>query len=173
MYYKSDFFQTLISEFNTAAHKTHTTMTVYRALFFALISSILLSHHISSAGPARSIALAASRAIKIPRSIRAPFRNSEMMTARGFGKRALYPSLYDNTNYKESKFDGNKEYFSYSPYNGLDMHTPIHTLDTREARLKFHLDDGNLRIGRGFGKRSGDKECKFTSHRQARHPIHF
>jgi hypothetical protein len=138
-------------------------MSVYRTLVFVVISSILLSQHTSSAGPARSIALAASRAIKIPRSIRAPFRNSEMMTARGFGKRALYPSTgYDSGSYKESKFDGNKEYFNYSPLNALmDMNTP-HTLDTRETRLKFHLDDGNLRIGRGFGKRSGDKECKLA-----------
>jgi hypothetical protein len=139
-------------------------MSVYRTLFFVVISSILLSHHTMSAGPARSIALAASRAIKIPRSIRAPFRNSEMMTARGFGKRALYPSTggYDTNNYKESKFDGNKEYYNYGPFTAMDMNIP-HTLDTRETRLKFHLDDGNLRIGRGFGKRSGDKECKFAS----------
>jgi hypothetical protein len=135
---------------------------MYRIMFVVVISSILLSYHTSAAGPARSIALAASRAIKIPRSIRAPFRNSEMMTARGFGKRALYPSTYD-TNNKDSKFDGKYEYFNnYSPYNMIAMdNTPIHTLDTREARLKFHLDDGNLRIGRGFGKRNGDKECKF------------
>lgn len=32
--------------------------------------------------------LLAARAAKIPRSIRAPFRNTEMMTARGFGKRS-------------------------------------------------------------------------------------
>lgn len=40
-------------------------------------------------GPARSLAsVMAARTAKIPRAIRAPFRNSEMMTARGFGKRS-------------------------------------------------------------------------------------
>lgn len=40
-------------------------------------------------GPARSLASAvAVKAFKIPRSIRTPFRNNEMMTARGFGKRS-------------------------------------------------------------------------------------
>ncbi|XP_059622639.1 allatotropins-like isoform X2 [Phlebotomus argentipes] len=58
-----------------------------RMLFFIMVSAAVFLHS-SHCGPARSIALAASRAAKIPRSIRAPFRNTEMMTARGFGKRA-------------------------------------------------------------------------------------
>lgn len=31
-----------------------------------------------------------------------------------------------------------------------------HRLQIRDGSLKFRLNDGNLRIGRGFGKRSGD-----------------
>lgn len=43
----------------------------------------------TSAGPASSLAMAiAARDAKIPRSIRAPFKNTEIMTARGFGKRS-------------------------------------------------------------------------------------
>lgn len=30
-----------------------------------------------------------------------------------------------------------------------------HRLQIRDGTLKFRLNDGNLRIGRGFGKRSG------------------
>lgn len=40
-------------------------------------------------GPARGLVSGVpAKAIKIPRSIRAPFRNNEIMTARGFGKRS-------------------------------------------------------------------------------------
>lgn len=39
-------------------------------------------------GPARSLASVVAARAKIPRAIRAPFRNNEMMTARGFGKRS-------------------------------------------------------------------------------------
>uniref|UniRef100_U5EU06 Putative allatotropin n=1 Tax=Corethrella appendiculata TaxID=1370023 RepID=U5EU06_9DIPT len=60
-------------------------------LLFLIVSTttILLCCHTINATPARQLALAASRVSKIPRSIRAPFRNSEMMTARGFGKRRV------------------------------------------------------------------------------------
>lgn len=61
--------------------------SVCRMLFFVLVSAAVFLHT-SHCGPARSIGLMAARAAKIPRSIRAPFRNTEMMTARGFGKRA-------------------------------------------------------------------------------------
>ncbi|XP_055628585.1 allatotropins-like [Toxorhynchites rutilus septentrionalis] len=64
-------------------------MPACKLLFVVVLSSILLCCHTSSAGPARQLASLASRASKIPRSIRAPFRNSEMMTARGFGKRRV------------------------------------------------------------------------------------
>lgn len=62
-------------------------MSACKVLFVVVLCSILLCCHTSSAGPARQLASLAQRASKIPRSIRAPFRNSEMMTARGFGKR--------------------------------------------------------------------------------------
>ncbi|XP_055590546.1 uncharacterized protein LOC129742642 [Uranotaenia lowii] len=62
-------------------------MSICKLLFVVVLSSILLCCHTSSAGPARQLASLAVRASKIPRSIRAPFRNTEMMTARGFGKR--------------------------------------------------------------------------------------
>ncbi|XP_039436163.1 allatotropins-like [Culex pipiens pallens] len=62
-------------------------MSPCKVLFVVMLCSVLLCYHTSSAGPARQLASLAARASKIPRSIRAPFRNSEMMTARGFGKR--------------------------------------------------------------------------------------
>jgi len=72
-------------------------MSNYRLLLLIGVTTILLLHT-SYAGPAsRTLALAAARASKIPRSIRAPFRNTEMMTARGFGKRGQV------IKYKESK----------------------------------------------------------------------
>ncbi|EAT38595.1 AAEL009541-PA [Aedes aegypti] len=64
-----------------------TKMSACRWLFLVILCSVLLCCHTSNAGPARQLASLAARASKIPRSIRAPFRNSEMMTARGFGKR--------------------------------------------------------------------------------------
>ncbi|XP_058830368.1 allatotropins-like [Topomyia yanbarensis] len=64
-------------------------MSACKLLFAVVISCILLCCHTSNAGPARQLANLAVRASKIPRSIRAPFRNSEMMTARGFGKRRV------------------------------------------------------------------------------------
>lgn len=64
-------------------------MSPCKVLFVAMLCSVLLCCHTSSAGPARQLASLAARASKIPRSIRAPFRNSEMMTARGFGKRRV------------------------------------------------------------------------------------
>ncbi|GAB0090140.1 allatotropins [Sergentomyia squamirostris] len=60
-------------------------MSWCRMIFLVLVSVVVFMHS-SQGGPARSFALAV-RANKIPRSIRAPFRNTEMMTARGFGKR--------------------------------------------------------------------------------------
>lgn len=62
-------------------------MSGYRLFFLIAISTTILCQ-CTYAGPARSLVLAAARAAKIPRSIRAPFRNTEMMTARGFGKRS-------------------------------------------------------------------------------------
>lgn len=62
-------------------------MSGYRLFFLLAVSTTILCQ-CTYAGPVRSLALAAARAAKIPRSIRAPFRNTEMMTARGFGKRS-------------------------------------------------------------------------------------
>lgn len=59
-----------------------------RLLFLVALSTTILCNSLTHGGPARSFALVAARASKIPRSIRAPFRNNEMMTARGFGKRS-------------------------------------------------------------------------------------
>lgn len=38
--------------------------------------------------------------------------------------------------------------------NGTPMPGKNHRLQIRDGTLKFRLNDGNLRIGRGFGKRS-------------------
>ncbi|XP_055705476.1 allatotropins-like [Phlebotomus papatasi] len=70
--------------------------SVCRMLFFVLVSAAVFLHT-SHCGPARSIGLMAARAAKIPRSIRAPFRNTEMMTARGFGKRAQMIKIKDDS----------------------------------------------------------------------------
>lgn len=54
------------------------------------IVTALLSITTVEGGPIRSLVSLMSnpRQVKIPRAIRAPFRNNEMMTARGFGKRS-------------------------------------------------------------------------------------
>ncbi|XP_052902143.1 allatotropins-like [Anopheles moucheti] len=62
-------------------------LSIYKLLLFVALTTVMFCCHTSEAGPARQLASLAARASKIPRSIRAPFRNSEMMTARGFGKR--------------------------------------------------------------------------------------
>lgn len=49
------------------------------------VVTAILSITVVYGGPVRT---SASRVMKIPRAIRAPFRNNEMMTARGFGKRS-------------------------------------------------------------------------------------
>lgn len=57
-------------------------------------------------GPARSLAsvMNSARTAKIPRAIRAPFRNSEMMTARGFGKRSQMIKFKDGNSFVFFKF---------------------------------------------------------------------
>uniref|UniRef100_A0A182QI54 Allatotropin n=1 Tax=Anopheles farauti TaxID=69004 RepID=A0A182QI54_9DIPT len=62
-------------------------LSFHKLLLFVALTAVMLCCQTSEAGPARQLASLAARASKIPRSIRAPFRNSEMMTARGFGKR--------------------------------------------------------------------------------------
>lgn len=60
-------------------------MSNCRVLCMLAVLTALLSISVVFGGPVRT---SASRAVKIPRAIRAPFRNNEMMTARGFGKRS-------------------------------------------------------------------------------------
>lgn len=70
-------------------------MSSYRLLFLIAISTTIICQSCTYGGPARSFAsVVASRAAKIPRSIRAPFRNTEMMTARGFGKRSQHTGKF-------------------------------------------------------------------------------
>ncbi|XP_031640414.1 allatotropins-like [Contarinia nasturtii] len=54
-------------------------------------------------GPARS--MAARTMAKIPRAIRAPYRNNEIMTARGFGKRSQMTKINDDIPWSMDKFD--------------------------------------------------------------------
>lgn len=70
-------------------------MSNYRLVFLIAISAAFVCQSCTYGGPTRSLAsVVASRAAKIPRSIRAPFRNTEMMTARGFGKRSQHPGKF-------------------------------------------------------------------------------
>ncbi|KAG5673599.1 hypothetical protein PVAND_003631 [Polypedilum vanderplanki] len=108
--------------------------------------------------------------IKTPRAIRTPFRNTEIMTARGFGKRngenEQDDNGIDNTDY--GMLDDKVQRSIFFPYfqeilklprmpeRESSISAPIrnHRLQLRDGPLKFRLNDGNLRIGRGFGKRS-------------------
>lgn len=137
-------------------------MAGYRIFFLIVLSTTVLCCHTSDAGsPRQLVSLTAGRSpSKIPRSIRAPFRNTEMMTARGFGKRGNGIQYPMGLNVKDSKlfsFDNNnnKKFLLSEMPNFMWTSMPktkVHTMRTRD--LKFRLDDGNLRIGRGFGKRT-------------------
>lgn len=72
------------------------------------------------------------------------FRNAEMMTARGFGKRDTWQSrLIDRL---MNGFNDNKR----GAVNA-------------EPRLRFRMDnDDGLRIGRGFGKRASGQKEEYT-----------
>lgn len=75
-------------------------MSICRALFMLAIVLALLSVTMVDGGPVRSFAtVIASRTAKIPRAIRAPFRNNEMMTARGFGKRSQQTFKFRDGNF--------------------------------------------------------------------------
>lgn len=64
-------------------------MSNCRVLCMLAIVTALMSVTLVYGGPARALgSMINSRTVKIPRAIRAPFRNNEMMTARGFGKRS-------------------------------------------------------------------------------------
>lgn len=121
-------------------------MKMQRIFLLSIFSLMLVSCH---AGPASQIALAAARASKIPRSIRASFRNSEIGVARGFGKRASAASLLSGgVGFKESKFITSSR--SVSRLND----ERIRKSRSSGSGLRFKLNGGELRISRGFGKRS-------------------
>lgn len=91
-----------------------------------------------------------------PRNLRVPFqhKNSQMMTARGFGKRSFLD--YNDDGWEVSLLDrllGQQQHQMH--VEEVDTKRSPHIMEIREPRLRFRLaDDGNLRIGRGFGKRS-------------------
>lgn len=95
---------------------------------------------------------------KLPvRNIRAPaFQLHEISTARGYGKRNVDYSLNGWESHLLDKLIGYQD----------NKRGSAHGIDLREPRLRFRMEnDGSLRIGRGFGKRStlnhGQKEeCK-------------
>lgn len=107
--------------------------------------------------------------MKFTRSIRNPFRNTGIMTARGFGKRSDSDSN-DINNINEKRDSKPITFPFYQPatkeleqqqqqpqVQSLQQEPPRnHRLQIRDMPgiLKFRLNDGNLRIGRGFGKRS-------------------
>lgn len=79
-------------------------MSNTRVLLFVAIVAVIICQTCIDAGPARSFAaVIAARGAKIPRSIRAPFRNTEMMTARGFGKRSRAPGKLENCKWLTTK----------------------------------------------------------------------
>lgn len=103
------------------------------------------------AGPAGQIALAAARASKIPRAIRASFRNPEIGVARGFGKRT--PSQM----YKESKLFSNNNVHARMKnflFGIFDNDLTNERIRRGNFGVKFKINDRELRISRGFGKRS-------------------
>lgn len=95
-------------------------------------------------------------------SKRVPFRNSEIMTARGFGKR------------EQDEMDDSMQrtpLFYYYLLNRAAAQpqkkfvVPLsHRIETRNMQpLKFRLNDG-LRISRGFGKRNGQDSPHSAEH---------
>lgn len=116
----------------------------------------------------KSSANALSQQSPFSRNLRAPFshKGSQMMTARGFGKRSFID--YNDDPWEVSLLDrllGQEQHQMH--VSEVDTKRSPHSMEIREPRLRFRLvDDGNLRIGRGFGKRSvqmedGQKEeCK-------------
>lgn len=67
-------------------------MSKGQLLLFAVVCASFVWQEVRSS-PARAMGYSSlSRDAKIPRTIRAPFRNREMMTARGFGKRSQLPA---------------------------------------------------------------------------------
>lgn len=118
----------------------------------------------------KSSANALSQQSPFSRNSRAPFshKGSQMMTARGFGKRSFLD--YNDDGWEVSLLDHllGQQQHQMRGVSEVDTKRSPHSMEIREPRLRFRLvDDGNLRIGRGFGKRSvaqmGDgqkEECK-------------
>lgn len=116
---------------------------MYQVLLLAIFSTLLLTCY---AGPAGQIALAAARASKIPRAIRASFRNPEIGVARGFGKRA--------SNSKLPPTSTRMRHFLFGLFDNANNDSTERIRRGRMAGVKFKMSDRELRIGRGFGKRS-------------------
>uniref|UniRef100_A0A336MGM5 CSON014569 protein n=1 Tax=Culicoides sonorensis TaxID=179676 RepID=A0A336MGM5_CULSO len=112
-------------------------------LTLGLISTVLVN--MCDGGPAGQIALAAARASKIPRSIRASFRNPELGVARGFGKRSQQTS---------SKSITSMNLLNYCFFPFLTVSTNENKFERTLRRARFKLNDHEPRISRGFGKRS-------------------
>lgn len=121
---------------------------LYNLLTLSVLSTILL--HTCYAGPAGQLALAVRSASKVPRSIRASFRNPEIGVARGFGKRS------QQTSSKSLSSRDLVNFFAF-PFLSVSTHDKNHERTLRRGRrTRFKLNDHELRISRGFGKRSID-----------------
>lgn len=106
--------------------------------------------------------------MKFARAQRNPFRNTEIMTARGFGKRSDGDLSAENVNEKRDSKPITFPFYQPASKEAQQPQQPpqvqplqqeparAHRLQIRDQPgiLKFRLNDGNLRIGRGFGKRS-------------------
>lgn len=104
-------------------------MSTFRSIFLTVVIVALL-FECTCAGPASRFALAIRSNNKIPRTIRAPFRNSEMMTARGFGKRSLMPKFV-----KDNEYSGTNQW-SFGKHDGKFLEElPTENAETIEQIL--------------------------------------
>ncbi|XP_058067117.1 allatotropins-like [Anopheles bellator] len=127
-------------------------ISIYKVLIFVALATVLLCCQPSEAGPARQLASLAARASKIPRSIRAPFRNQEMMTARGFGKRRAPIGVnYGGSGHPPVHGHGADETASWADekhelgkliddFAGLDSNDPLQQLIVSEQENSFPLE---------------------------------
>lgn len=89
----------------------------------------ILCHSTTYGGLSRPYAVSNVRGSKIPRAIRAPFRNPQMMTARGFGKRSSLGSYKESEAlYNDAKHDG-KFYNEMANDNDLITEDSLHDRD--------------------------------------------
>lgn len=106
-------------------------MSTFRSIFLTIVTVTLL-FECTCAGPATRFALAIRGANnKIPRTIRAPFRNSEMMTARGFGKRSLVPKFM-----KDNEYSGTNQW-SFGKHDGKYMDE----MPTESDNIEQYIND--------------------------------